>query len=105
MITYEITATVEPDYCTAYEQYMSERHIPDLLATGCFMGAIFARSEPGRYRIRYDAPDQAALDVYLTQHVARLRADFADHFPTGVALTREVWAALASWLTTGVADH
>lgn len=97
MVTYEITATVDPDQIAAYEAYMRAQHIPDLLATGCFNGVVFAHSAPGRYRIRYDAPDQAALDIYLGQHAARLRADFTAHFPTGVALTREVWDAIAVW--------
>jgi hypothetical protein len=54
MITYEITATVRADLCDAYERYMRDRHIPDLLATGSFAGATMARSSPGRYRIRYE---------------------------------------------------
>ena len=52
---------------------------------------------PGRYRIRYEAPDRAALERYLAEHAARLRGDFAAHFPAGVELSREVWDALQLW--------
>lgn len=38
MVTYEITATVRADLCDAYEKYMAERHIPDVLDTGAFGG-------------------------------------------------------------------
>jgi len=90
MMIYEITTVVEPDLISKYEQYMLTRHIPDLLATGYFTGASFARSKLGRYRVRYEVSTREALDRYLSEHAPRLRADFASHFPTGVQLTREV---------------
>ena len=39
MVTYEITAIVRANLCDAYEKYMTERHIPDVLQTGAFAGA------------------------------------------------------------------
>jgi hypothetical protein len=96
-VTYEITTTVEPDLAEAYERYMRATHIPDLLATGCFLGAAFTRSAAGRYRVRYQASSQADLDRYLTKHATRLREDFATHFPQGITVSREVWATLQSW--------
>jgi len=97
MVTYEITATVRPDLCEAYEQYMRARHIPDLLETGAFAGASLSRSVPGRYRVRYEARSRKALDAYLAEHAPRLRQHFTETFPTGVELTREEWTVLASW--------
>lgn len=100
-VTYEITATVAAERAAAYERYMRERHVPDLLATGCFVGASIARAEAGdegaaRYRIRYEAPHAAALARYLAEHAARLRADFAAHFPEGVTIERTVWHRLVT---------
>ncbi len=97
MVTYEVTAQVRPDLIPAYERYMRERHIPDLLATGHFRAASLAAAGAGRYRIRYEAPDRAALDRYLADLAARLRADFLTHFPEGVDLSREVWEAVQVW--------
>ncbi len=97
MVTYEVIATVHPAWIDAYEQYMRSTHIPDLLATGCFQGAVFSRAAAGRYSVRYDAPSEAILSRYLTEHAPRLRADFAAHFPEGVELGREVWHALQTW--------
>jgi hypothetical protein len=97
MVTYEITATVRADLCEAYERYMCEQHIPDLLATGSFAGASFSRSTPGRYRVRYEAHDRAALERYLTLHAPRLRRHMSEMFPEGVELTREEWDVLALW--------
>jgi hypothetical protein len=97
MVTYEVTTIVEPSLVEAYERYMRQVHIPDLLATGCFRGAALARAAIGRYRVRYEAPSQADLDRYLATHATRLREDFASHFPEGVTASREVWVAIQVW--------
>jgi hypothetical protein len=90
-VIYEITAAVNDDLIEAYELYMRDHHIPDLMATGLFTKATFSRSQPGRYRICYDASGQELLDEYLSQHAARLREDLKSHFPAGVELAREIW--------------
>ena len=97
MVTYEITAMVRPELAPAYERYMRERHIPDLLATGAFAAASFGRSEPGRYRVRYEAHSREALERYLAEHAPRLRADLQRQFPDGVDLTRDEWTVLQLW--------
>lgn len=97
MIAYEVTAELQEGLVAAYERYMRERHIPEVLATGCFHGAVLARSGPGRYRSTYLALTQGDLDRYLEQHTAALRADFAAHFPGGVSLAREVWVTVERW--------
>jgi len=97
MVTYEVTTIVDPRLVDAYERYMRQVHIPDLLATGCFHGAALTRSAVGRYRVRYEAPTEADLERYLATHAMRLREDFAAHFPEGITASREVWVALQSW--------
>jgi len=97
MVTYEITATVRADVCAAYERFMRERHIPDVLETGAFAAASLGRSASGRYRVRYEARDRAALDRYLADDAPRLRAHFASSLPEGVELSREEWTVLARW--------
>ena len=97
MVVYEVTAQVDSDLCERYEEYMRDRHIPDLMATGAFASASLESSEPGRYRIRYIAPTRTALDAYLKDHAPRLRADFHSHFQTGVELSREEWSVISSF--------
>jgi hypothetical protein len=97
MITYEVTATVRPDLCERYERFMRERHIPELLETGAFAAATLSRSDPGRFRIRYEAHGQEALARYLAEHAPRLRRDAVEQFPEGVELSREEWTVVASW--------
>lgn len=89
MLIYEITATVDAKLAAEYEKYMSERHIPDLLATGHFTTAFFAKSG-NVYRIGYHADSKDQFDAYIEKHAERLRADFAEHFPSGVEVSRLV---------------
>lgn len=95
MIVYEVRAIVRDDLFEAYERYMLERHIPDLMQTGAFTAATFERSAPGRYAMRYSSPDRKTLDEYLNEHAPRLRADLLEHFPEGVELSRTEWEVIA----------
>ncbi len=97
MVIYEITSVVEENLAEAYEKYMRERHIPDLLDTKYFSAAYLTYTSGNRYRIQYHATDEAALDEYLKTEAERLRADFSAHFPEGIELSREVWMVLHSW--------
>lgn len=96
MTTYEVTAIVDSGVIEAYESYMQQHHIPELLATGCFEAAVFARAAPGRYRVVLEASD-AGLERYLEMYASRLRRDFVSHLPAGVTLSREVWVAIQAW--------
>ena len=96
-LVYEVTAIVEVGLAEGWERYMRERHIPDVLATGCFTGASLARASGGRYLIRYHLAARADLERYLAQSAPALRAEFAARYPGGVALTRETWELLQEW--------
>jgi hypothetical protein len=97
MIVYEVTAIVDARLAETYERYMRQQHIPDVMASGCFQSADLASATPGRYRIRYEATTNEDLERYLAIHAARLREDFASHFPEGVVLSREVWTTMQRW--------
>ena len=97
MINYSILADVPVDIKDTYESYMIDRHIPDLIETGCFASASLLRSEPGRYRARYAAYDRESLERYMTQHAERLRAHVAETFSEGIKFEREEWEILASF--------
>lgn len=94
MIRYEVIALVDSALTAAYERFMRQHHIPDLLATGCFSRAELARSSPDRFRASFEAPDVASLERYVRDHAPRLRQEFALRFPSGVTLSREVWTAI-----------
>ncbi len=97
VIAYEVTVEVRADLMPAYELYMTRQHVPDVLATGCFTGAEFARAEAGSYRQRYFARTSGDLHRYLAEHAARLREDFLRHFPDGALPSRRNWELIRRW--------
>lgn len=103
MIVYEVTAEVPHDAAEAYERYQRGRHIPDVMATGCFREAALERGgAPAadgalRYRARYVATSAAELARYLRDHAPALRAHFARHAPPGVRLARAEWTVAEWW--------
>ena len=97
MILYEVTATPEAHVRSAFEVFMRETHIDDVLATRCFTGAHFEENADGIFRTTYVADAQKDLDRYLAEHAQRLRAHVAERFPSGVTYGREVWRVLQEW--------
>ena len=87
MLIYEITATVDAGVVAKYETYMLERHIPDLLATGYFSAAFFAKKDT-MYRIGYHCNSLDDLEAYFAKDATRLRAHIAEHLPMGIELSR-----------------
>ena len=96
-ISYEVSIDVRPDLSEAFESFMIDVHIPDVISTGAFTDARFGMLEPGRYRASYTCSSREILDKYLLDHSPRLREDVAKHFPEGLTIAREEWNVLASF--------
>lgn len=96
-ISYEVSIIVRPDLNDAFTSFMIDEHIPDLISTGAFSDAQFAKLGPGHYRASYTAASRDVLDAYLREHSSRLREDVANHFPEGLTISREEWNVLATF--------
>ena len=91
---YEVRVLVRANLAVRFETYMLTKHLPEILATGCFEAIHFEQGEPGAYRTSYQAGSPASLEEYLADHAARFRRDFLAHFPEGCELRREVWTVV-----------
>ena len=91
IVIYEVAAVVKPELCESYENYMTDKHIPDLMKTGCFIEASFETYGQGEYQMRYTASSRENLETYFREHASRLREDLASHFPDGITLSRKEW--------------
>lgn len=91
MLTYEVTVTVESGLSDEFERYMRSKHIPEILATGCFIRIFFERADSGAFRTRYVGASRVDLERYLRDHAQAFRGDFAEHFPSGAVAQRENW--------------
>lgn len=97
MVRYEVVVQAAPELSEKFEEYMRRKHIPEILATGCFTHIVLQRAEGSRYRTSYTADTRADVERYLAEHTAAFRSDFQAHFPEGVAATREVWTDVEEW--------
>ncbi len=97
MIVYEITAKVKFELAEEFENFMRQRHVPDLIATGYFESAEMSIISEGDYRIRYLCRDRKTLEKYFEEDAERLREDFIKNFPAGVEVSREILEVLERW--------
>lgn len=97
MVIYEITATVEDELVERFENYMRARHVPEIVATGCFERAEMSRNDDGAYRVRYYSKNREMLENYFSKYADELRRDFIENFPNGVEVERGIWNLLESW--------
>lgn len=93
-ILYEVRVSVSDDQAAAFERYMTETHIDEVVVTNCFISATFSKNAAGEYRTSYTSVDRSAFDRYLSEHAERLRADFAENFPSGISVEREEWSVI-----------
>lgn len=96
-ISYEVSIDVRPDLEKAFESFMIDVHIPDVMATGAFTDARFMSLNPSRFRASYTCASRDILEKYLAEESPRLREDVAKHFPEGLTISREEWNILAAF--------
>lgn len=86
---YEVTAIVDDSRTAEFETYMSDEHIPDVLVTGCFAAAFFAK-DGNRYTIAYHVNTPEDLQRYLENHTAKLREDVIQRFGDSAQTSRRI---------------
>ncbi len=99
---YIVSVLVTRQRASAWRDWMGQDHIPQVLQTGCFVGATFARDERAdtatheAHRTFYLAHDAEALERYTREHAAALRADHEARFAGEVQASRESLEVIAA---------
>jgi hypothetical protein len=80
MIIYNVTVNIDNSVHDEWLNWMKSKHIPDVVATGCFTeGKIFrilVNEESGiSYSIQYSALSMDDVNRYLKNHAEALRND------------------------------
>ncbi len=97
MTVYEVRVEVRGDIIEPFVFYMQRKHLPEILATGCFQAIRFERADEGVFRSRYEAATRADLERYLKDHAPHFRADFIAHCPEGCTVSRAVWDEMGAF--------
>ncbi|MCA6362995.1 MAG: DUF4286 family protein [Bacteroidetes bacterium] len=85
MILYNVTINVDDDVHDEWLHWMKTVHVPDVLATGCFMeGRIFrinVEEQQGKsYSFQYRAATIDDYERYKTNHAPALQKDVINRY-------------------------
>ena len=86
MILYSVTVNIDPQHSQAWERYMREEHIPEVMATGRFEDYRLCRllqPEPEQgetWNIQYECVSMAQLNIYNEKEAPALQADHTKRF-------------------------
>ncbi|HFA50143.1 MAG TPA: DUF4286 family protein [Bacteroidetes bacterium] len=87
MIIYNVTVKVENSIQNEWLKWMEEKHIPAVMATGCFTkNKIMRLLEPPAdeqgttYAVQYFCKDMETLQHYSKQHAPALQADHMERY-------------------------
>jgi hypothetical protein len=86
---YEVTVLFNGDNAAEFEAYMADAHIPDVLATGCFAAAFFAK-EGNRYTVRYHVDTTEDMERYLADFAPKLRDDVMERYEGKIEISRRM---------------
>lgn len=86
MIIYNVTVNIDAKVHDEWLQWMLEKHIPDVLATGLFLESRICKmliEEEGNgitYSIQYTLESMEKMKEYETNHAIRLRQDHQSRY-------------------------
>ena len=96
---YNVTVSVDSACADEWLAWMRSHHIPDVMATGCFVESRISRvqgeEENGMtYAITYLSPSQEKIDEYQRVHALILQKDHADKFKGKFAAFRTLLSVI-----------
>ncbi|RPI19599.1 MAG: DUF4286 family protein [Ignavibacteriae bacterium] len=86
MIVYNVTVNVDEEIHENWLDWMTTKHIPQVMETGCFTGSEIFRllspeTEEGvTYSIQYYANDLEEYEKYQIEHAAFLQSETKEKF-------------------------
>ena len=86
MLIYNVTTKVTHSIHTKWLEWMKEKHIPEVMASGCFISQRLVRlldtdeSDGVTYAAQYEVDNKELYDIYIEQHAPALRKDMMNTF-------------------------
>jgi hypothetical protein len=86
MIIYNVTINIENDVREEWLAWMKERHIPDVMKTGCFtenkICKVLVEEEQGTtYSVQYTCESIDKMQEYQQFYAPRFQKEHTDRFP------------------------
>lgn len=85
MILYNVTVSIDPEIELDWLGWMKTKHIPDVMATKCFIESRISRvhgEEQGglTYAISYVSPSKEKYDEYQSDFAAELQKEHTERY-------------------------
>lgn len=85
MILYNVTVAIDPSVEEEWLNWIRSVHIPDVMATGCFIESRFSKvqteeDEANSYAITYLCNNTELLEKYRTTHAPKLQKEHSEKF-------------------------
>ncbi len=96
MILYNVSVFVDEAIADEWLSWMKDRHIPDVMLTGCFTSYRIRRildpvtSGRAGFNIQYAASTREDYERYRDEHAAALQADHTNRYAGRVEATRQL---------------
>ncbi len=95
MFVFTVSVAVKLEIASEWRKYMLEKHINDVLKTGCFMKAEFEEvesdgNESNQFRARYFFESKSDYERYIKNFASDLRAEHNQLFGEQVEAQRTV---------------
>lgn len=87
MLIYNVTINIDDTVHEQWLEWMKDKHVPDMLATGKFTHAkmvkVLVEEDMGgiTYSIQFTTKNRSTLEAYYKEDADRLRADAQKMFP------------------------
>jgi hypothetical protein len=99
MILYNVTVSIDPSVSDDWLDWMRTRHIPDVMATGCFIESRISRihgEEQGgfTYAITYLSPSEEKIKEYQEKHAPVLQRDHSERYNGKFAAFRTLMSVI-----------
>lgn len=103
MIVYNVTIQVDHDIEKEWLEWMNNIHIPDVLATGCFLEGRISRlmvdDETGiTFSIQYTLESMQKLEEYQEKYAEKLQKEHADRYENKFVAFRTVMEVVGKHL-------
>lgn len=80
MYIYNVTVSIEPEVHDEWLVWMREKHIPDVMNTGCFVEnklvkVLNEKNNGHTYSFQYTFKNMQDIEKYQKEHAPKLQAD------------------------------
>lgn len=93
MFIYNVTVNISDDIHNEWVQWMRQKHIPDVMRTGCFVDSqmvkvLYVEDEGHTYSMQYKFLEMADMERYQKEFAPELQAEHTAKFKDKYAAFR-----------------